>query len=770
MNAINWPILAFFAGSVWVQHWTRLPTASEWFLIAGLCLSSYLSRCRVICFLLLGIIWAGVYADWRLSDRLAGHLEGRDILVQGYIASLPKHSESRTAFDFIVTQAPAGVPGKIRLDWYHPQQRLAAGQGWEMTLRLKKPHGRLNPGGFDYETWLFANHIGASGYVRPAPVARPVTLPFTLRHGLASWRQNLADRFEMAQAQTKHLGIIKALTIGDQGAIDHRQWEIFRATGTVHLMVISGTHISLIAGLVFLLARRVWIRLGVLSVSPQSVAAGFSWLAAVIYAGLAGFTIPTQRAMLMLSIVLLAVVRQRHSSPLYVLHLALLGVLLLDPLASLSTGFWLSFAAVGLLLYISCGRLGESGFWFRALRLHTYMAIGLAPLLIAFFQQTSVVAPLANWISVPIIGLLVMPLALLTALFAMFAPGFAGILLWPADLALQSILWILEQMAAWPSATVVSSQPAWYALAFALLGILLLLAPKGMPGRYLIPFLLLPLLFGQNDKPASGEIRLTLLDVGQGLAVVVQTANHVLVYDTGPRYSEQSDMGEVVLLPFLRHRHIRHVDTLIISHAENDHSGGADSLMAGVPVAEIYSSAAEWGLGTKRHFCKAGQRWRWDEVDFEVLSPDQEYFESKNDNSCVLKVSGVAGSLLMAGDIEYKAERWLVKTYGRKLESSVLIAPHHGSNTSSGGYFLDAVSPKLALVSAGYRNRFGFPDRRVSSRYRTRHIPLLTTAEQGAITIKLVEEKIRIQSFRRQQMRYWMDAGNTEFSPINISR
>jgi len=750
-------ILAFVTGIWIVQQWARLPDQTEWVLIILITVILSSLRLRLGCFFMLGVIWAGIYANWRLADRLAEHFQGQDVGVQGYIASLPRQQDGRVNFEFIVTGAPAGVPEKLRLNWYAPQMPVKGGQSWEMTVRLKRPHGLSNPGGFDYEAWLFSNHIGATGYVRPMPAARQIEPQFEITRYLAQLRQQLSDSLDNAMPNSDWLGVVKALAIGSQDAITKQQWEIFRKTGTVHLMVISGAHIGLVAGLVFLLVRRIWIWTNILRVSPQNVAAIMAWLAALCYTALAGFSIPTQRALLMLTVGLCALVWQRHTAPIQVLLLALLIVVLFDPLAVLSVGFWLSFAAVFLLIYINAGRLGRGHFWSKTAKLHTSMAIGLAPFLIVFFQQVSLVAPLANWMAVPVIGVLIVPLVLFAAFVAVISPGIAGKLLYLVDQALQYLGWVLQEMAAWPLATISCPVPSWYALLFAVFGILLLLAPRGIPGRYLSPFLFLPLVFGTVDKPKPGSVWLTLLDVGQGLAAVMQTANHVLIYDTGAKYSEQSDMGQSVILPFLSHRGIDHIDRLVISHGENDHSGGAASLIAALTIDDVYSSAAVWAELANGYYCQAGRSWHWDDVKFEILSPGTESFDSENDNSCVLKVSTNKRSILSTGDIERQAERWLVQNYGSDLHSSVLIAPHHGSKTSSHNYFLDRVDPELILIPAGYMNRFGFPHKQVLQRYRERRIPYLTIGEKGAITVKIDAEVMQPDSWRQKRMRYWMD-------------
>lgn len=749
-------ILAFVAGVTWVQHWSRLPIGLEWFLLIGMVLLLAVFRLWIAWAMLLGVLWASVYGDWRLSETLAVNLQGQDIKLQGYILSLPEHQDNRLSFDFVVTKAQPGIPVKLHLNWYNPKVELRAGQAWEMSVRLKRPHGRSNPGGFDYEAWLFANHVGATGYVRTNSEPQPLSTAFNLQRTIAVCRQAISDHLDKALPDSKQLGVIKALTIGSQDLISQQQWALFRQTGIVHLMVISGSHISLIAGLVFLLVRRFWIRWGSLQISPQNVAALLAWFAALFYAGLSGFSIPTQRAMLMLSVALWAIVRQRHTAAMPILALALLVVVLVDPLAVISAGFWLSFVAVALLIFISSGRLGHTTYWREAFKLHFAMAVGLAPLLIVFFQQVSLIAPFANWLAVPLVGFLVTPLALLGTATALLSDKLAGWLLWPVDGLLQVQEWFLQQMALWPAINLNCSQPPWYSLLLAVVGIMLLLAPRGIPGRYLSPFLLLPVLFVQVDKPKAGEIWLTLLDVGQGLATVVQTEHHTLVFDTGAKYSEQSDMGESVLLPFLRYQNINALDKLMISHGDIDHSGGAASLLAALPIDGVYSSVAPWAEHDHGQYCQAGQGWIWDGVEFTVLAPMAGQTESENDRSCVLKITGVKQSFLLTGDIEADAENLLVERYGETLRSTVLIAPHHGSKTSSSYPFLQQVRPAWVLIPAGYLNRFGFPHAQVMQRYQRMNTQTLITGLHGAISVKVSDSGLELETSRQTRHRYWM--------------
>ncbi len=752
---MNVTSLMFLAGIVAVQQFSRLPSTFELFGMS-ICwlLLVYLRNWRVFAFVV-GVFWASLCGCWRLSQQLPDAYQNREIKVQGYIASLPQQQEQRTNFDFIVTTPSGDFPDKIRLSWYYPKLTLAAGQSWEFHVKPRKPHGRLNPGGFDFEAWLFANHIGATGYVRDKPVPQIVSISPSIGQYFAQCRQAIADRLDSALPGSAQLGILKALTIGSQNAITQQQWQVFRITGVVHLIVISGSHISLIAGLIYLWIRRLWAWTGVLSISPQRAAALCAWLAAVFYAGLAGYSVPTLRAVIMLSVALAAIAWQRNIAAMRILLLALLAVLLFDPLAVLSVGFWLSFVAVALLIYVSAGRLGRPSYWREAGGVQLATAVGLSPLLIVFFQQVSLISPVANWLAVPLIGILIVPPALLAVVLMFIWPALGALLLQLLDYVLQGLWWVLSHMAELPLASISCLPPPWYAIGLAAIGVILLLAPSGFPCRYLSPLLFLPLIFVTVEKPKPGEVWLTVLDVGQGLAAVLQTAEHTLVFDTGARYSEYSDMGDSVVLPFLREQGIARVDSLVISHGDNDHSGGAESILAELPVDKVVSSVSEWAARERGEYCRTGQTWRWDEVTFTVLSPPESGFVGDNDNSCVLQVISARQRFLLTGDIEQAAESWLVREYGEELASDVLLAPHHGSKTSSSLALLEKVNPTLILIPAGYQNRFGFPHRQVTERYKQLGINWLNTAEQGAISVRSGSEKIQPIAERAKRQRYW---------------
>jgi len=745
--------LCFLTGIVLVQQLPDLPQPGYLlFLGAALGLSIWRRRWGAT-LLLLGMAWAIVFALIRLDDRLPAHLEGHDIQATGRIIGLPLAEDKSVRFDFAPTPADPRLPSRLRLTWYQAEAVVKAGQSWRFTVKLKRPHGTANPGGFDYERWLFSEGIGATGYIRSAPP--PELIEEAADADIAGLRQTLADRLSGLAANATSLALIRALTLGDGSQITQAQWDVFRKTGTTHLIVISGSHIGLIAGFVYFLALKGWARIGLLRWSPPRVAAIIALLAAVFYAFLAGFAVPTRRAVIMLAIAIAAVIWQRNTRPFNTLAAALLAVLVADPLAVLSAGFWLSFFAVGLILFAIAGRLEKPNLLIGALKLHGVTSLGLAPFLLFFFQQVSLIAPLANLIAVPVISVIVLPLSLLALLLLPLSSAAASLLLLPADYSLQGLMWLLIQMAEIPAATINHPAPSYWTLLAAIPGALLLLAPFGTPSRWLGGVMLLPLMFTNADRPEPGEIRMALLDVGQGLAVSVQTADHWLVYDTGAQFSAASDMGRNVVLPYLHAEGADKIDTLIVSHGDNDHIGGAQSILSTLSVARLLTSAPDRLKDHSPSLCKAGQSWQWDQVDFTMLAPDHLDPATDNNNSCVLKIQSEYGTILLTGDIEAPAESWLVDRYGKGLRADILVAPHHGSKTSSTRAFLEAVQPRYILIPSGYRNQFGHPHPSVLARYRDLKVRWLTSADSGAILVNLGEQRMTVAAYRELDKKYW---------------
>jgi competence protein ComEC len=724
------------------------------------------------------------YAAWRAELRLADALptawEGRDIALIGVIDELPQPLDRGTRFAFSVERVAtpgAVVPSTLSLAWYAGPARdaivadavppLHAGERWFLVVRLKRPHGTVNPGGFDVEAWLLENNLRATGYVRRDDANRRLDA-FAGRASdyVARAREGIRERMLAALDGRPYAGVIAALAIGDERAIPESQWQLFNRTGVGHLISISGLHITFFATLIGAIMFWLWKRAHALTtrLPARKAAAVGGVVAAFTYVLLAGFQIPAQRTLYMLTVAAVGLWVGRPGTASVVWLWALAIVLAWDPWASLTPGFWLSFGAVGLLLYIGVGRIGRLAAWREATRAQIAITLGLIPLMLVLFQQISLVSPLANAVAIPVVTFIVVPLAL------------ASIAL-PWDLLLiaahQVFAWLaafLDLLSALPSAVWQQHAPPAWAAAVGVLGLIWLLAPRGVPGRALGALWLLPLFVVVPLLPPAGAFRLTVLDVGQGLAVLVQTHAHSLLYDTGPRYTETSDAGNRIVAPMLRAIGVPRLDMLVVSHQDSDHSGGALSLMNTVPVAEMLSSLppdhpivlAREARRERVQRCSAGQRWSWDGVDFEMLHPvEANYANPKlkaNDLSCVVRIANAYGSTLLTGDIEARTEADLVRRSGEALRSDVLVVPHHGSRTSSTAAFIAAVHPDVAVFTPGYRNRFRHPRPEIVERYDAAGAKSFRTDYDGALIFDLDRGATHApQAQREREARYWRE-------------
>ncbi len=756
--------LGFLLGVMVLQQCASLPSVKWSGLLVVLIPSLFaLKKFRFPIVVICGFLWALWQAHARLYPELKPEWEGIDLLLEGVVVSIPEQRGRATRFLFDIhrlkvnNQWQDDFQQRVRLSWYDGVPSLRLGQAWRLTARLKRPWGFRNPGGFDYEGWLYRQGVRATGYVRKAATAR--SLPNQgLTRPLDGLRQWLAEGIAESLGRDINQGVVTALAIGERSSISPQQWKLLLATGTNHLLAISGLHIGLVAGLVFALTLRVWRLWGRLCLlwPAQQIAALAAILAACGYAMLAGFSVPSQRAMIMLCVVMGAVLLNRSLRPGHTLGVALLLVLIWDSIAVLSPGFWLSFAAVAVILYTLCGRRGLETSWWQWGRVQWVLAVGLLPLTLVFFQRASLIAPLANLLAVPFVGLIIVPTILLGVVLLLTLPSAGQVLLGLAS-GLLEILWSeLQAMAELPFAQWFHAPPAWTLLP-AVVGIVVVLAPNGWPARWLGLVLLAPLVFVNPARPDSGAYWLTLLDVGQGLSAVIETRNHTLVYDTGAKFSEFFNAGEAVVVPFLRSRGVGSVDLLVISHGDNDHIGGIDAVLANLRVRRILTSEPSTVNHRRVGHCLSGLNWHWDGVDFEMLHPNEDWQDSDNNRSCVLHIQNPGGSVLLTADIELGVESRLLETYGSRLTSDIMLIPHHGSLTSSSPAFLDAVDPDLALLPVGYRNRFGFPNPDVIDRYSKLGISILDTLSQGAIKIGVhPSEGIEIhQGYRQSDKRYW---------------
>lgn len=680
--------------------------------------------------------------------------EGVDRLVTGVVADVPENRVG--GLSFLLDVDDAAYQGRLRLAWYADElPDIRAGERWQLLVRGKRPHGFANPGAFDYEQWLFAQRIGGNGYVRESTKNQRLEAVPSLYPG--NIRQSVRDAIRQALGDTPAAALIEGLAVAYRADISQDQWDVLRKTGTSHLLAISGLHIGLVAGFGFLPVWLVWRLFPALYLwLPVRIAGGVvGAMLACGYALLAGFGIPVQRALVMV-LVLMAGLLLRRQIPFSVTYaLALLLVLLIDPLAPLSAGFWLSFAAVALLAFLA-GRRRRSG---KAsfLWIQLALSVGMLPLTAGFFGSVSLASPFANLLAIPYVTLLVVPLVLLGVLFSGFMPWVAEGLWQLAAILLDWLMGILGWLADFSLASVYLPTIPLPWLLVGIIGFAMLWLPKGLPGRWLGAVLMLPLALYQPEAPAQGSFRLSVLDVGQGLASVVQTAEHVLVFDTGPRVSDSFDTGTLVLLPWLRGQGIDAVDRLMVSHADNDHSGGAQSLLADMPVGQVWVGAPNILPSYQPVLCQRGQSWSWDGVTFQVLHPADNFHDVRTNNrSCVLRVSNAHHSLLLTADIERTAEYFLLKQ-NQVLYSEVLLTPHHGSKTSSSPAFIEEVKPQLAIVTSGYLNRFHHPHPSVVKRYTQRGIKLLGTVDSGELRLDFPVDagSVQIREWRREDRHFW---------------
>ncbi len=721
-------------------------------------------------------------AQLKMADRLAPELEGKDIEVVGIVASLPAVGERSLRFEFEPEHAEPELPGKLLLSWYRSpiyeeQPSIATtaqqssfmspvhpGERWRFTVRLRRPHGNFNPHGFDYEAWLLERGIGATGYVRSSRKSFPEKLGErnNLSDRIETLREHVRDRFKRVLGETPASGVLAALAVGDQRSISAEEWRLFNRTGVTHLMSISGLHVTMVSGLVAWFAGWLWRRSATLMLllPARKASAAAAIAGALAYTLIAGFAVPAQRTFWMVTVVAAALWSGRIASPARTLALALAVVLAFDPWAVLSPGFWLSFGAVALIFFVAGGKASIASQW---LRVQWAITVGLAPAALFLFSQVSVVGPLANAVAIPLVSAVVTPLALAAAVIPW--DGLLELAAW----LMQWLLQFLEWCASLPAAVWRQHAPPLWTVLLALAGVAWLLAPRGLPWRAAGLALMLPAVALPPPAPAPGEAWITTLDVGQGLAVLVRTANRALLYDAGPAFGAESDSGERIIAPYLRATGIERLEAMIVTHNDNDHAGGAASVTENYEVgALLHSLPAGHPLlasvaGAQR--CAAGMAWEWEGVRFAVLHPASAAAVARrsNDLSCVLKVSAGARSMLLTGDIERPAEMELLQRGVQDraergfsaLASDVLLVPHHGSRTSSTAEFLAAVHASVAVIPVGYRNRFGHPKAEVLERLSA--MTVFRTDRDGAVTVRLSNEGFDIKGERQRRRRYWHD-------------
>ena len=724
--------------------------------------------------LLLGIVWAAWRGASGMDARLPRALEGQDFSVIGTIAELPQARSDATSFNLRIEQAtldgkPIDLRGHLNVSWYDTAPTLQPCARWHLLLRLKRPRGLLNPGGADSERSSLERNIIATGYVREDPGNRPIGRPGFCINGV---RDAISQGIAARVKDPHDAALLQAFSVGDTRGLEQEDWEVARANGVSHLIAISGFHVGVAA--VFgvwlaLLIYALWPRLGWWLPRTQAQAAAAMFIAG-IYSALAGFGLPTVRTLLMIAVVALARCSRRGGSGAQSLALAMIAILLVDPLSVLAPGFWLSFIGVSfLMLCLQTRGRGLRAFAHELSAGQMVMTVSLLPLSLWFFGEASLVGALSNLIAVPVISFVIVPCALVGVLLMGLCPPLAAPVLWLAAHLAHAQWWLLEQMATWPGAHWYLPTVQPWALLLALLGALWLFLPRGVPMRWLGLLLFLPLLMPPRELPPEGAFQAWVLDVGQGLAIVLRTHDHVLVYDTGARYPSGFDLGESTVLPSMHALGMHRLDLLMISHGDNDHAGGAQSVAEAFPDAPRYAGEPD-RMTIPMQPCVAGQSWQWDGVRFRVLNPPADNIPvatnktvdkksaKNNDRSCVLLVEGRGGRLLLTGDISTKEEPQVLAAMSEGVPP-VMLVPHHGSSGSSSAGFIVGIKPSFAVVSAGWRNRFGHPRPDTLVRYAMARVPVFNTAEQGAIPLDFPANgpAQRGQGWRFRETRYWRE-------------
>ena len=758
----------FFVGACLPLTQSEL-LAPEWIFVSFLfCLSSafLFHKYRLILLLiaafLSGFYWTTDAFKIHQQGILPSELESQNLFLSGSIEGLPLVRDDMVNFVLKVDTSDYLAPlngGLVKLSCYRCSLDIKPDQRWQLTVRLKQPHGYASWGAFDYEKYLFRHRYVAKGYVRLKEINKQLTNSrFSidqLRYAISKQLANSAEFSEPGFA------MMMALMIGDKSFMHTEQMQVFQATGVSHLMAISGLHIGLVFLVVCWLCR--WLSYPFarfyLFVPRQHAVLLPALLAALFYAALAGFAVSTTRALIMLSVFVVCKLLAREVSLHKVLLIAACLIVLLDPFSILDVGFWLSCGAVWVIGFVS-----QTDKPMSLLRLQPLLWLGMMPMTAFFFGQVSWVSPVINLVVVPLFCLLLIPLTLFS--MCLLVMGFDGVGVWLLIYLDHAYVFIYNTLSVISNYEIINATTkAWRYWQTGLVSVsLLFYLFKEKVLAYAVWFLMIASLFlptyrlsvvGASDL----ELEVVLLDVGQGLSMVIHVNgkhNYTLVYDTGPRYPSGFSAAKAVLIPYLQSRGVSHVDQLIISHADNDHIGGYSDLINAVSVNQVLTSRVD--VLPKANACLAGQAWQIDNVSFEILSPMNNTPRGSNNLSCVLKVSYGHTGVLITGDIEKPVERFLLNAYQNdlnKLKATILLVPHQGSKTSSTANFIDIVEPEIALIAAGYLNHYGHPHPNVIERYENRGINVLSTIDNGSVIIKINQQGWRKVAFRDVERRFW---------------
>ena len=745
----------FLAGMTVVYHWASLPTpAALCALLAILCIGLWRRHWRIVA-LLAGVLWVSLTQEpARIPDVIAGQAGSAALTVVGQIDSIPKVSGGKTVFQLTVRDVAgeAMVPFRIRLAWYDDAPALSPGQLWRLNVRLKPARGRFNRVGFDYERWLFQKRIVARGYVADAETATllrpsPDNLLTRLRN---AFRAHLDDLLPVSAP-----GVMKAVLAGDKTALDSQLAGLFRDTGTAHVLVISGLHITLSATLGYGLGLALWRVFRLRQFNRLRFAIGVGFAVATVYAMLAGFTLPVTRAWVMLAVWVGCGLLRRHLTAMSKWQLALMAVLVIDPRAPLDAGFWLSFYAVAvIILMLPLDRFLPP--WLLLVPWQWRMTLLTLPMMVLVFQQFSPVSLIANLLILPVFSFLLVPAGFIAALLGGLHASAGSWVLAELVAVVDGVALLLDALLALPGALWIAPGVGIGAAISGFIGAALVLFPAQLRWRLLAPVFFLGLFLPRAGVPDAGQAEITVLDVGQGLSVLVRTRHHSLVYDTGAWLSRDLSVARGLIVPLLYDRGLRGVDALLVSHPDSDHAAGYDDLLTDISIGQVIANPRfDDEFGRIDLPCEHGHEWHWDGVYFRLLLADLDEQGSENDASCVLEVTAKGERLLLTGDIETRAEQALIATNALR-PARYLVAPHHGSRSSSTAAFIEAVAPRHVIYTVGYRNRWRFPAPEVVARYDAAGVRHWRTDRDGCIDLTLGKRDLTaIRACRDVHVQFW---------------